>query len=30
MTDDKEENYDKVKDFVLRDIYYNQKTVFQN
>ena len=30
MTDDKEENYDKLKDFVLRDIYYNQSTGFQN
>jgi len=30
MTDEKEENYDKIKDFVLRDIYYNQSTGFQN
>ena len=30
MTDDKEENYDKVKDFVLRDIYYNSASGFQN
>ena len=30
MPDDKEENYDKVKDFVLRDIYYNSASGFQN
>jgi hypothetical protein len=29
MTDDKKEN-NKLKDFVLRDIYYNEKTGFQN
>ena len=29
MTDDKEEN-NKLKDYVLRDIYYNKKTGFQN
>jgi hypothetical protein len=29
MTDDKEEN-DKLKEFVLRDIYYSEKTGFQN
>ena len=29
MTEDKSEN-NKIKDFVLRDIYYNQDTVFQN
>ena len=29
MTDDKEEN-NKLKDFVLRDIYYNEKAGFQN
>ena len=26
----KKEKYDKLKDFVLRDIYYNQSTGFQN
>ena len=30
MTDEKEENHDKLKDFVLRDIYYNQSDGFQN
>ena len=30
MTDDKEENDDKIKDFVLRNIYYNEQTGFQN
>ena len=30
MTDDKEENNDKLKYFVLRDIHYNQSTGFQN
>ena len=28
MTEDKEN--DKIKDYVLRDIYYNQDTGFQN
>ena len=30
MTDNKEETHYKIKDFVLRDIYYNQSTGFQN
>ena len=30
MADNKAENNDKIKDFVLRDIYYNQSTGFQN
>ena len=29
MTDDKE-NYDEIKNFVLRDIYYNENTGFQS
>ena len=30
MTDDKEKENNQLKDFVLRDIYYNEKTGFQN